>query len=290
MFKKGVINIEISDDINQSLAFAQSNGFKFIEIHSAWGKNVEELDVSEAKTLAQMVKDHGLKVSCISSTLFIRCFLDDRPGFAPEIKGFQTVAGDYKMQLDTLQRAFQTADILGTSLIRIFGFKKVENLTEDTFTMAAEKLQEPAKLAQRAGHTLVMENCPHTSFGWGRNAAKLVSMVNSPVLGMLWDPAGAIRSGEPDCLYALKDILPLVRHVHVKDVTFVENKRQYLTLGKGKVPWKTILQALNDNQYEGVLSLEPHYIGDDGTKAGAVIESNNIIDNITAGLELKNEG
>lgn len=286
MFKNSVINIEISNDIEKSLEFAQANGFQFIEIQSAWGKNIENLEKDELMILDQMVKDHGLKVSCVSSTLFLRCFLDDSPGYAPEIRGFSASAGDYKLQMKALQRAFQAADILGTSLIRIFGFAKAEEINDDAFTMAAEKLQEPINQAKNAGHILVLENCPHTSFGWGINVARLIKLVDSPILRLLWDPAGSVRAGESDCVQALKDLVQLAEHVHVKDISSVQNnKGNYTTPGKGLVPWETIIRTLIDSEYKGAFSIEPHYLGSNGTKAGAVLESKQAIEDMFARLE-----
>lgn len=154
----------------QSFEFAQLNEFDYIEIHNVWGKNIEDFEKGELKALDQRVKDHGLKVSCISSTIFLRCYLDERLGVPPELRGFATITGDYESHLASLLRAFQAADILGTSLIRTFGFSKVDQLTDSTFTMAAEILIEPIKLAKKAEHTIVMENCPHASFGWGIKA------------------------------------------------------------------------------------------------------------------------
>lgn len=274
MFKSSVINIEISDDIEKSLEFAQSNGFESIEIHSAWGTNVEFMDMEELERLNKLVKAHGLNVSCLSSTLFLRCFLDDRLGAAPEVGGFNAIPGDYNFHIRALQRAFQAAEVLGAPLVRIFGFKKEDQTTDEVFTMAAEKFRKPAEMAQQAGITLALENCPHTSFGWGVNAARLVKMIDSPALRMLWDPAGAVRAGEPDCIQAMSDIIPLLAHVHAKDIQpALEGEKRYLRIGQGVVPWRIIFQELIKQNYEGAISLETHFVGSDGLKTSAVLES-----------------
>ncbi len=207
MFTNSVINIEISNDIEQSLDFAKLNGFEAIEIHSAWDKNVEFMDTNELSRLANLVKKYELKVSCLSSTLFLRCFLDDHLGLAPDVHGFNAIIGDYRFHLRALERALQAAEILNAQFIRIFGFKKEIDITDEVFEIAAEKLRKPAEIARDAGKVLVLENCPHTSFGWGENAARLINMIDSPNLRMLWDPAGAVRAGEPDCIQAMPDIL-----------------------------------------------------------------------------------
>lgn len=281
MLRKSVINIELSDDIEQSLALAYSSGFSMIELHSAWGKNIEMLELEELKRLHQLVEAQGLKVSCLSSTLFLRCFLDDRPEVAPEVRGLQSIVGKYDYHVKILQQAFRAAEILKTPLIRVFGFQKEKELCEETFNRAAEKFQALAEQAENAGMVLALENCPHTSFGWGVNATRLINLVDSPAFRLLWDPAGAVRAGEPDCIQSLPEILPLLVHVHAKDIMPTDNGAvKYLALGQGVVPWNVILRELLEKDYAGAVSIEPHYIGEDGSRIGAVIESKNAFDNI----------
>jgi sugar phosphate isomerase/epimerase len=274
MIQISVINAEISDNIEFSLRYACDLGIKQVELFSAWGRNIEYLDEVELKKLKGLIDNYGLTVPCISSTLFLRTYMNGREEEAPEIKGFLAANGNYQSHLGQLPQAFRAAEILGASLIRVFGFQKEGILNEDTFTLAAEKFSLPAKLAKEAGITLVMENCPHTAFGWGSNAAKLVQMIDSPAFRLLWDPAGGVRAGEPDCIEAMSEILALTAHVHAKDILVLpDGGREYLAVGKGQVPWKTITQALINNNYSGAISLEPHFKGQDGTSASAVKES-----------------
>lgn len=285
MFQTSVINIEISKDIELSLEIAHNLGINQIEIHSAWGKNIECLEENELKKLKKLVDKYGMSVPCISSTLFLRTFLDGRDNEAPEVGGFPAISGDYNCHLEKLQQAFRAAEILESSLIRVFGFQEADELNENTFALAAEKFSMPAKQAQEAGYTLVMENCPHTSFGWGKNAAKLVRMVNLPAFRLLWDPAGGIRAGEPDCIQSMPEIMPLIAHVHAKDILMLpDGGREYLAVGKGQVPWRTILKALIEQHYSGAISLEPHYLGEDGTKSGAVRETLDGMEEILSSL------
>jgi sugar phosphate isomerase/epimerase len=274
MFAISVINIEISYDIEEALKSVHELGIEHIEIHSAWGKNIECLEDSELQELKRLTDTYNLKIPCISSTLFLRTYLDDRDEIAPEIKGFRAIFGDYKYQLKMLHRAFRAAEILDSPLVRVFPFQKVEVLTEDIFSIAAEKFAVPAKLAIENGFTLVMETCPHTSFGWGINATKLIQMIDSRAFKLLWDPAGSIRAGEPDCMQSISDIMQLAAHVHAKDILVLPNGgREYLAVGKGQLPWMTILQSLRNANYSGVISLEPHFRGQDGSKVSAIKES-----------------
>ncbi len=286
MFKKSVINIEISNDIEQALEFAKTNGFDEVEIHGVWGKNIETLDDGELMRLNQLIKGQGLKVSCIASTLFLRCYLEDRSDIAPEVRGFDAVAGDYAYHLKTLQQAIRSAKILGAPLIRVFGFHNEGSPTDELFERAAKRFLKPAEMAKEAGVVLAMETCPHTSFGWGGHAARLVATVDSPAFRLLWDPAGSVRAGEPDCIQSMPAMLPLLAHVHAKDILLKpDGSRQYLALGQGIIPWNIIFRELIQRKYEGAVSVEPHFLGQDGTKAGGVLESWNAMQEILSTLD-----
>lgn len=283
MFSTSVINIEISFDIEQALKTAHDLGIDQVELHSAWEKNIECMEDSELLRLKGLIDKYNLTVSCISSTLFLRTYLDDRDEIAPEIKGFWAISGNYDHHLKMLRHTFRAADILETQMIRVFPFQKTEELTDDVFTQAAEKFSLPAKLAAENGHVLVMETCPHTSFGWGKHAARLIKMIDAPSFKLLWDPAGALRAGEPDCLQSISDILPLIMHVHAKDILLLpDGNREYLAIGKGQLPWTTILQKLINTNYSGAISLEPHYRGQDGSKISAIKESLHGLNSILA--------
>lgn len=281
MIDISVINSEISDDIEYSLKFTQDLGINQVEIHRAFGKNIENINEDEAKQLNGLLTKYDLQVSCLSSTLFLRTYIDGREDEAPEIKGFTAAPGNFKTHMDRLPHIFRIAEILDTPFIRVFGFQKISEFNDVVFAHAVDRFSQPAKIARDAGYTLVMENCPHTNFGWGANAAKLVKAVNSPAFRLLWDPAGGVRAGEPDCIAAISEILPLTTHLHAKDIHILPGGgREYLAVGQGQVPWTTIMQELKKHNYSGAISLEPHYKGQDGTNAGAVIESYKGLDQI----------
>lgn len=274
MFSTSVINTEIGDNIEQSLKFAQANNFDAIEIQAVWGKHIETVEKDDLNKLRELVNAYELKVSCISTTLFLRSYLGDCQRIAPEIKGLPAFAGNHDAHIKGLQQAILAAQILEAPSIRVFGFQKEAVLTEETFIQTAEKLQTPIELAKKAGITLAIENCPFSPFAWGINVVKLIQMIDSPAFRLLWDPANSVRAGEPDCLQAIEDIIPLVAHVHAKDVLMLpDGGRRYLPIGQGGVPWKTIFQKLISSNYDGAISLEPHFIDKNGSKTGAVKES-----------------
>ena len=47
MFQLGIITDQISMDFEKSLKFIKNLGVSYVEIHSLWDKNIEELDRGE---------------------------------------------------------------------------------------------------------------------------------------------------------------------------------------------------------------------------------------------------
>jgi sugar phosphate isomerase/epimerase len=140
-------------------------------------------------------------------------------------------------------------------------------------------------LAEKLGVTISIEN-EFNAFGWdpaGSDATRrpealhrLLTLADSPRFRTTFDPANFICAGEEDALAAYRLLSPFIAYVHVKNVVRVSggdadtpdaNWRLYsdfgrfyrtCPLGEGLVPWRALLQALAQDGYDGVLTLEPH--------------------------------
>ena len=60
---------EISDDFTEQCRVAAGLGLRFIEVRSAWGINILDLDAQQLATVQQTLADHGLAVSSIGSPI-----------------------------------------------------------------------------------------------------------------------------------------------------------------------------------------------------------------------------
>ncbi len=112
MFKVGIITDQVSMDFEESLKFIKEQELEFIEIHALWNKNIEELDKEEVSRARKLVDAYGLKVSLISSTLFLQCHLEEKGrAFKSFDDYFITIEGDYGTHLKALDRCISLADI-----------------------------------------------------------------------------------------------------------------------------------------------------------------------------------
>jgi sugar phosphate isomerase/epimerase len=271
MFQLGAITDELSPDVGRALEMAWRFGLRQIEVHTLWGKNLEALGAAEWTRFREALDQFGLQICSLGCTAFLRCSLEAEAGFSPSLS-YQSIGGAYRDHLQALGKTVDLANQLGAPVVRIFGFWRQGPTTKETYERIADRFREPLRMAQQAGVRLAVETCPHTYLDWGARAAKLVARLSSPWLGLLWDPAGAIRAGEEHYLEAYPEIVPWLAHVHAKDIRIdaaLEGGRAYLSVGQGQIDWRGILTRLARDGYQGVVSLETHHLGPDGTKESA---------------------
>ena len=108
-------------------------------------------------------------------------------------------------------------------------------------------------ICERAGVRYALE--PHP-YRWVRNAAsmmRLVDHVNSPALGMNFDPSHLFPAGEisEQVVYELGDRL---FHAHFSDNDGQTNA--HWRPGKGKIDWRAVLSAMQDCGFDGTISIE----------------------------------
>lgn len=82
---------------------------------------------------------------------------------------------------------------------------------------------------------------------------RLVDHVNSPALGMNFDPSPSFSMGEilEQVVY---EVGSKIFHCHFSDNDGTSNV--HWRMGKGKINWKGVLKALQDVGYDGVISIE----------------------------------
>ena len=155
---KSIITDQLNMDFEKALIDIVNHGYKYIEIHSLWGKTIEELSNEEINTVLKLLRKYNLEVSCLSSTLFFMCPL--YPNY--EIKNFKSTflvtQGNYEDHIEKLKRTCETAKKLNAKYVRLFPFraseaKKVVGTDED-IKLITEKLMLPSRLAKEMDITL----------------------------------------------------------------------------------------------------------------------------------------
>ena len=133
---------EIDPDPAVQVAVLQALGANHIEVRSAWGVNIIDLDDEQLDTLAGVLAERGMRVSAIASPI-----------------GKVDVALPVQHEVDRLGRAIAAAQRLDARYIRLFSFYRgegvpVESIRDDVI----ERMRALAAVAEEAGVVLLHEN------------------------------------------------------------------------------------------------------------------------------------
>ena len=282
MFDVGIISDQVSMIFEEALGHIAKWGIKYVELHALWNKNIEELDDVEVSRAKALLDKHRLKVSLISSTLFLLCPLDNNPMEFRRIDDyFITIYGNYGEHLDALKRCIELCRMFGTDRIRTFGFLEEKPLQPDmSVKMVTEKLLKPVEMVEKAGLTLLLENCPHSYLPYGALTKRVIEAIGSKSLKALWDPANAFRAGGSPYPDDYREIKSHVVHVHAKDLAPESGAAagdgaamRFVPLGRGVIGYGKILKSFRGNGFSGVVSLEPEFVEEKGGRPEACRKS-----------------
>ena len=271
MSKLGVIMDGISRDLEHALQVLTEAGLKYAELQFVWDAEVGDHTDEQISKIKELITKYDVQVSCISRHIFGGVFL------------MGTEIGDetYNFHMEKLKRCILMAKELNTDLVRIMSFRKEMILfgsngaeqwvvTGGAWDKFLEILEEPVRLAEKEGVTLVVETGNNAMITTAVLGRKMIDAIGSDNLKILWDPANSLYANEqtfPDGYEYLKG--GFLGHLHIKDVkgNIPAATVSMCPLGTGDmVPYLEPLgNALKEDGYQGVISLESVYHPDNGT-------------------------
>jgi sugar phosphate isomerase/epimerase len=272
-FKLGLITDEVTQNFEEALLWAKGFGLEWVELRFMWGKYVTDFTPDEVKRAKDLLAKHGMKVSVVDSPYF-KTILPGTQSKFDEGKG-NPLQSDFSQQGAVLERAMARAKDFGTDKVRIFAFLRVAD-PHTVFDRVAKELGKTVAIAQREGIRLVLENEFSCNVATGAESAAMLKVVNSPALGLNWDPGNAFAAGEtpyPDG-YGLLDN-KRIWHMHLKDAT--QNPKggesEWEPIGSGKIDYLGQFRALIKDDFAGTMSLETHYLNAAKNKEASSRES-----------------
>ena len=245
IFTLSAFGDEIDADLATQLDALAADDIHHLELRSAWGANVLDLDAAQLKQARQLLDERGFKVSAVGSPI-----------------GKSLIDQPREYEMERMERAVRAANALGTPLIRVFSFYKPEkaNSLGRSWDYYREEIMERmgalTARAQKAGLTLAHENERDIYGDVPERCLDLHRVVNSPTLRNAFDPANYVLCGVKPMIDAWPLLGEFTNHVHVKDATFSDNSIQPAGEGDGDV--LGLLKALAERGYRGYLTLEPH--------------------------------
>lgn len=247
---------EISPDLEEQLTHLNDLDIHYLDLRGAWGKNVLHLTDEEVSRVKQLCADHGVRIACIGSPL-----------------GKSLLADPLAQELANLDRIVEIGEALDCRRVRIFSFYPADTSTNKHYDQyldeVIERLAHMAARAQAAGVELLHENEKEIVGDTLARCQALVAGVNNPHLRFLWDSANFVQVGEDRVVARGWPMLgAMTTYVHIKDAKLSDGSVWPAGEGDGQI--RELLQALVAQNYQGVLSLEPHLkiAGRDGGFSG----------------------
>lgn len=264
MDRVGVLTDEVSPDFAEALDWIREMGLKYAEIRVVNGVNAAELGDEAVKQVRRAVDERGLTVAALASPIF-KCALDpSRPVASGDTYG-QKETG-VEEHFAKLVRIIAIAKQLGTRRIRIFSFWR-ELEPSKYFDEIVRHLKRAAAIAERENVVLLLENEDSCNGGFASEVGAFVRAVDSSWLRALWDPGNEAFGGREAFPAGYASVRVELAHVHLKDAYRMENgMSRCVPLGSGSVPYIAQLKALLADGYNGLFTIETHYIPDGGSQ------------------------
>ncbi|SME92246.1 sugar phosphate isomerase/epimerase [Cellulosimicrobium cellulans J34] len=234
---------EISPDVGTQCVVAGELGLRFVELRSAWGTNVLDLDDDRRAEVARLLRRHDLRVSSIGSPVG-KVFVDE----------------DLDAHLDRMRHAARVAQELGAPYVRVFSFFLRPGTDPATVRdVVLRRMAALAEVARAAGVVLVHENEKGIYGDVPRRCLDVVESVGSEHLALAWDSANFVQVGVRPFTDGYALLRPHLAYVQVKDADAATGA--VVAAGRGDGEVVETVRALRDDGFDGFFSLEPH-LGD----------------------------
>jgi L-ribulose-5-phosphate 3-epimerase len=154
----------------------------------------------------------------------------------------------------SIRAAQLTAELGIKSLEFHVGF--VPSSSDPAYNVLVERVREIGQAAVKLGVDLLMETGQES----GSELLQFLNDLNCRNTGVNYDPANMILYGTDDPIDAVAILSRHIRHVHLKDAVASSQPRMQwgkeVPLGGGEVGVERFLDALDEINYTGVLSIE----------------------------------
>ncbi len=264
---------------DNALVRIANSGYKAAELIAWKRETLKEYYTPETvRYLKQLLKDQGLELSEFVSTPQGLASPESSERVAA-VEHFKEMV-DVALELGTTMVNSVSPNAFNLILPRImdkpvaqeWGADLPKGLDwEENWKVYAEVTAKCCEICEDKGVRWALE--PHP-YRWIRNAAsmmRLIDHVQSPALGMNFDPSHLFPSGEisEQVVYELAD---RVFHAHFSDNDGQTNA--HWRPGKGKIDWTAVMAAMQDTGFTGTISVELEDVpGTANTNGGVATEA-----------------
>ena len=263
------ITDEFSPDLDVALEAMASIGMTGVELRTIDGRNIVDLDDDAVDRICAQVAARGMSVVSIASPI-LKCVLPNGPALDTRFQQDAFASRHtFADQPRLTERAFEIAERTGARIIRVFSYWRTVE-PDRVFDDVVEALRRLAVLAEPRGIAIGLENEHACNVGTAAETARVMTAIDHPALGVIWDPANALVAGEVPFPAGYRQLTPArIVHVHAKDCDVSGHTPTWGPIGEMSVDWVGQVAALKRDGYTGWISLETHWPGLGGDKREA---------------------
>jgi len=233
-------------NLDKILSFAEAHGYAAIELRGLEGN----LDLPSHPAFApdkitetrKSFAAHGLKIACVSSSA--------RMGEPDQEK--------HAKEMTDGRRFIDLAASLEAPYVRVFG----DGTTTETGVPPSDALKArvAAGLRDLGGYsgaknvTVILES--HDNFTSSATLRDVMQRADSPHVALLWDAHHTFATGKEEPEFTVKQLGRWIRHTHLKDSVPAGDDRKYVLTGRGDVPIRRQIAALQSISYPGYYCFE----------------------------------
>ncbi|WP_026923224.1 sugar phosphate isomerase/epimerase family protein [Glycomyces arizonensis] len=231
---------EIDPDPSVQAAVLAAHGAKHVEVRSAWGVNVVDMDDEVLSRVQAALKQRSAAVSAVASPI-----------------GKSQVSGPVEYEVERLRRLVRVADAFETRYVRIFSYYREDGQTaEEVREPVLERMGALAEVAKAEGLILLHENEKGVYGDTPARVADLMAAIDSPALRVAWDSANFVQVGVRPFTEGYALLRPYLEYLQVKDAILATG--QVVPAGEGDGELRETLEAMREDGFVGFASLEPH--------------------------------
>ncbi|MBS1876692.1 MAG: sugar phosphate isomerase/epimerase [Acidobacteria bacterium] len=257
------ISDEIARTPEDAIAFAHQYGLSWLELREVPGHKGGNYFLAEEdflKAAARQFKDAGVGISFLNTNLLKFGLPGTEPlrrtPEAPDAreKRLAREQARFDQREQDLRKCIQAAHILGCKHLRVFTFSRIAE-PETVFPRVAEVVNSFAKIAEREGVMLLVENETSCNVAKCSELAAFLKLTPSKAVGLNWDVMNG-QSMKEDPLPGGFGLLPAARihNVQIKGRTILDYPE--------KLDWAAIFTALEQANFKDKVGLETHIFGE----------------------------
>lgn len=252
---------EIDTNMDKQISLLLKLKQSHIEFRSGNHIGVADYTLEEAMEIKKRLDRDSIKVSAIGSPI-----------------GKILITEDFEAHFLLFQHVVALAKVLDTPYIRMFSFFIPEGDNPDIYKKEVfDRIQRFVQYAKEQKVILLHENEKDIYGDTDDRCYELMKNFYGDHFKLTFDFANFVQCGV-NTLKAYELLKPFIEYIHIKDA--IMDTGEVVPPGKGDGHLSEILWDLNNNGYEGYLSLEPHLSNFSGLKD---LENNGMVHKMTDG-------